>query len=304
MSNESPAVTFAIGDPGRAAREILRGAPPAWAGPPDTELSSFALAGMVVQAASCRGLMHRFRGTHRQDAFALAALAAKSELPGGDGAERVIAVVCDGVGQFGRSDEAAATASQWLAALGSQPVPWPDAFTIVNEELAKLAADARASAPDCDGNPDAAGMATTAMAVAVRRDAENWAGEAAWAGDSTLWHLSPDGDWTLIAGPAGDDDDDDYHTTSVRPLPNPDGACEARGFQTGPGALFVMTDGVANPLRWSDAVQVTLAEWWRRPPDPFTFGAQVGFARKTHMDDRTVIGLWPDTGEKDAGRQG
>jgi hypothetical protein len=47
-----------------------------------------------------------------------------------------------------------------------------------------------------------------------------------------------------------------------------------------------------------------LAAWWRRPPDPFTFGAQVGFARKTHLDDRTVIGLWPDTGETDAGPEG
>jgi hypothetical protein len=29
-----------------------------------------------------------------------------------------------------------------------------------------------------------------------------------------------------------------------------------------------------------------------RPPDPYTFAAQVGFARKSHIDDRTVVGIW------------
>ena len=40
-----------------------------------------------------------------------------------------------------------------------------------------------------------------------------------------------------------------------------------------------------------------------RPPDPFTFAAQVGFARKSHMDDRTVVGIWPSPGEADEGKE-
>lgn len=307
-------MTFAIGNPGRAAREILHGGPAARVGPADAELSTFALADMVVQAASCRGLAHRARGTHRQDAFAL------GTRTGDDGKQHAVVVACDGVGQYGRSDEAALASSRWLAGLGSRSVPWADAFAIVNDELAKLAAEARAGAAgtqDVADNPDTAGMATTAMAVVAWRDTEErtreagWAGEAAWAGDSTLWHLSPQARWTLIAGPGRDDDeqDDDYHSTSVRPLPTADGECAARGFRAGPGALFVMTDGVANPLRWSDDVQATLAAWWSRPPDPFTFAAQVNFARKSHLDDRTVIGIWPTTrkteaGETDAGQEG
>jgi hypothetical protein len=301
MSDEALAVKFAIGGPGRAAREILRGGPPLRVGPPDAELSAFSAAGLVVQAASCRGLAHRARGIHRQDAFAL------DTRSGDDGMEQVVAVACDGVGQFGRSDEAALAASRWLAVLGSRSVPWPEAFGLVSDELAKLAAEARAGSLDST-DPHAAGMATTAMAVSAWRDAENagWAGEAAWVGDSTLWHLSLDSRWTLIAGPSGDDGarDADYHSTSVRPLPTSDGACASRDFRAGPGVLFVMTDGVANPLRWSDDVQTTLAAWWSRPPDPFTFAAQVNFARKSHLDDRTVIGIWPASGETDAGQEG
>ena len=77
----------------------------------------------------------------------------------------------------------------------------------------------------------------------------------------------------------------------------------SREFRVGPGALFVMTDGVANPLKWSSDVQEALAGWWTQPPDPFTFAAQVAFARKSHMDDRTVIGIWPSPGDADEGKE-
>ena len=62
-----------------------------------------------------------------------------------------------------------------------------------------------------------------------------------------------------------------------------------------------MSDGVANPLRWSQEVKQALAAWWACPPDPFVFAAQVGFARRGHMDDRTVVGIW--AGEADANRE-
>ena len=62
---------FSIGDPGRAALEVPDGAPPARIGPADAELSAASLPGMLIRAATCRGLMHRANGTPRQDAFAL-----------------------------------------------------------------------------------------------------------------------------------------------------------------------------------------------------------------------------------------
>jgi Protein phosphatase 2C len=286
-------VEFTIGDPGRAAAEVPESGLPFRIGPSDVEFSSAALPGMRIRAASSRGVLHRAKGTSRQDAFGL------GQAVDADGVTWLMAVVCDGVGQFGRSAEAANATSWRLAELGVAGQPWPTAFAIANEELAKLAEEARAEGPDTD----ASGMATTAVATSVRRDGDGWAGEVAWVGDSTLWHLSLESRWTLISHSPSDDSEADYHSSAVRPLPSPNGGCTCREFRVGPGVLFVMTDGVANPLLWADEVQETLAHWWARPPDPFTFAGQVGFARKTHMDDRTVIGIWPDPGETDDGTE-
>ena len=66
------------------------------------------------------------------------------------------------------------------------------------------------------------------------------------------------------------------------------------------GALFVMTDGVDVPLRGTPEVRASLAAWWAQPPTVFDFGSQVGFARKSHLDDRTVVGVWRRTGSERA----
>jgi Protein phosphatase 2C len=261
---------YAIGDPGRAAREVSDGVPPRPAGDSDVELSSAALPGMVVRAASCRGLAHRARDKPRQDAFALAA----TEDPPG----RLVAVVCDGVGEFDRSGEAARLVSHGLAGMAAGGTAWPEAFGQINEELLKQADR----------------MATTVIAVVVRREGAEWAGEAAWVGDSVLWHLAA-GRWQLVTGTDGSDEDG-YYSTGVRPLPSADSTFGWREFRLSGGMLAVMTDGMSNPLRWSDQVKESLAAWWRQPPDPFTFAAQVGFARRSHMDDRTVVGVWPGPG--------
>jgi hypothetical protein len=284
---------LAIGAPGRAALELPPGPPPDRIGPADVELSTASLPGLVILAASSRGLQHRANGTGRQDAFALG----RRDVAGQG--EHAVAVVCDGVGSLRRSDEAALLVSRRLAEFASAGASWPDAFACANDELRKVAEQV-ADGPPSDG-PPALAMATTAIAVAVRRDAGVWAGEAAWVGDSTLWHLGDDARWRLISGPAADGDDEVYYSGRVKALPSRDGACHWCGFRIDGGALFVMSDGVANPLRWSREVSQTLAGWWACPPDPFMFAAQVGFARRGHMDDRTVVGIW--AGDGDASRE-
>lgn len=279
-------VFYSIGNPGRAALELPDGAPGSRSGPADVELTSAALPGMLIRAATSRGLLHRRHGTSRQDAFALS----RRDAPGPSGQASVVAVVCDGVGQFGRSDEAAALVSRYLAELGAGGVPWPPAFVTANDQLRKVAAEALATESSdavCDG------MATTAVAVAVRREAGEWAGSAAWIGDSTVWHLDAGREWTLLTGTSEEEPEGFYHSTAVRPMPSADGACSHTEFRLDGGALFLMSDGVSNPLKWSSEVQDVLADWWMRPPDAITFAAQVGFARKAHVDDRTVIGIWP-----------
>jgi hypothetical protein len=47
-------------------------------------------------------------------------------------------------------------------------------------------------------------------------------------------------------------------------------------------------------LQGSGQVRDTLGGWWAAPPDVFTFARQVAFARRGHMDDRTVVGVWFD----------
>jgi len=169
---------------------------------------------------------------------------------------------------------------------------WPEVFARVNEEIRAAAEEAVRAGGEDD---PAAGMATTAVAVRLCREGSDWVGEVAWIGDSSLWYLDADSHWTLVTEPPWDDEgDDEYSWTRVRPFPSADGLCTFRDFRLTGGALFLMSDGVANPLRWSDDVQTALADWWVIPPDPFTFAAQVGFARRTHIDDRTAVGMWLD----------
>jgi hypothetical protein len=280
---------FVIGDPGRTARETADGPPPARIGPADVELSTGVLPGMAVRAASSRGLMHRGRRAVRQDAFALGRHA-----PDGRPA-RAIAAVCDGVGSLDLSDYAAALASRRLAEYGAAGMPWPDAFALVNEELAKAAATAEETG--------AGAMATTAVAVAVSRAGGDWVGEAARVGDSTLWHLGDDSEWTLLTDTGESDYDSDYHSSGVRSMPTPDGSCAACSFRVRGGALFAVTDGIGNLLRWSQETRAELARCWAGPCDPLAFAAQAGFAMKAHVDDRTAVGIWPDGDGEDAGQE-
>jgi hypothetical protein len=269
--------SYAIGDPGRAAAEIRDGPPPDRNGPADVEVSAASLPGMVLRAASSRGLEHRASASVRQDAFAVRRWQATS----------FVAVVCDGVGSLPLSDVAAAFASRRLADLGAAGVPWEEAFPQVNAELKEVAADAAA-----DSGPGVAGMATTAVAISVGREGDSWIGNVGWIGDSTVWHLNAEGTWSCFNCPP--DAEEVYHSAAVAPLPSSDGVPATRSFRLPAGALFVMSDGVGNPLRWSREVQQTLALWWAAPPEPLAFAAQVAFARKSHQDDRTVIGIWAD----------
>ncbi|MFC4063081.1 protein phosphatase 2C domain-containing protein [Planomonospora corallina] len=291
--NSSPdprvaASPYTIGDPGRAGRELPAGPPGPQPGLSDNELSAACLPGVLMRAATFRGLLHRSRNELRQDAFAW------GHLTDSGGATHAVAVVCDGVGSLGRSHEAAALVSRRLAELGQTGMAWADCFTTVNRELHDHAARMRERR---DFDPGRDGMATTAVALSVHWSGEEWVGEVAWIGDSPLLWLSPDGTWASLTEPDGDEEQDGFHSTGVRPLPSRDGTCLTRRIRLTGGALFLMTDGIANPLRWAADVQSTLAQWWARPPDPFTFAAQAAFSRKTHMDDRTVVALWPEQDE-------
>jgi len=275
----SSASRWTIGDPGRAATELAPGPPVREIGHADIELTSASFGGMLVRAATVRGLLHVSTAGPRQDAFAL----------GRGAGDSLIAAVCDGVGSLGRSHEAADLVSRLLVSERGDGRSWPEAFTAANTALhieAEQALAAEGAARDTDG------MATTAIGMSIRRVGDEWVGEVAWAGDSTCWRLGADGRWLDLAGVPPEDDE--YYSGRVRPLPSTRGTCEVTPIRLRDCAIFLMSDGVANPLRWARDVQDTLAGWWSVPPEPLTFAGQVGFVRKTHLDDRTVVGVWLD----------
>ncbi len=244
--------------PGRAAAELPESGPP---------IARIGLGGCRVQRRIAAGHAHQGRhmpgadapghGTPRQDAFALGQVV---DTDGGASSSQ--SSVTAWASSAGRTEAAMPPVAGWRSSAW-RDMPWPDGFARANEELAKMAAEARPEGRRQDAN----GMATTAVAVSVRRDGDGWAGEAAWVGDSTLWHLSAESRWTLLTRSAPGDDDDRLplhgSPAAARQLT---ARCTSREFRVGAGALFVMSDGVANPLCWSSDVQETLAGWWTRSP--------------------------------------
>jgi hypothetical protein len=243
---------------------------------PDHVLAEYCTAGLEIRAASVRGLLHRHRDHPRQDSFAVAYEPVS---------DTTVVVVCDGVGSLARSQEAAGFVTERLPAAYWEHRDWDTAITEVNAELRELSQQA---ARDNDGSPV---MATTVVAVAIERSGQGHIVRIAQSDDSTAWRLAPGGAWSLgVPEPAGAEGVPD--SGSVRGLPAAPPRIRHAEISLDDGALFVMTDGVGLPLAVAAEVRDTLAEWWSSPPTIFEFGRQVGFARKSHLDDRTVVGVW------------
>lgn len=272
-----------IGPPGRAAAELPAGPPPGSGDSADHELSSSSFPGVEIRAASIRGLMHRYRAEPRQDRFSLFHR---------DTSDTLVVSVCDGVGSLDLSHEAAAFVSHWMPHAYVLHDDWPKAIAEVNQWLGQYAADAASSAR-AGSEPHTYGMATTFVGIAVALSARPRTASIAWTDDSTVWRLDADG-WTKLTPDPAPTGTGALHHTGVRALPHREPRYQTVEVPVDAGALFVMTDGVGVPLEGAADVRATLAQWWAAPPDPFTFGRQVGFARRSHMDDRTVVGIWFD----------
>jgi serine/threonine protein phosphatase PrpC len=276
----------AIGVPGRTACELPAGEPPTAPTVADHVLSEYSTPDLEIRAASIRGLMHRYRGQPRQDAFSVT----YDQL-----SNTTVVVVCDGVGSLPRSHEAAAFVVDRLPSHFWTHRDWAAAVKAVNAELQEVVDRLRVDLEP--GEWDANGMATTVVATAISPNPAGWHIEIVRSDDSTVWALTSDGTWTAVS--VDTNVDSAVHTGSVRALPTASPRLHYAETAFDSGALFVMTDGVDGPLRSAAEVRETLATWWSSPPAIFDFGSQVGFARKTHMDDRTVVGVWATTTDKD-----
>ncbi len=268
----------AIGEPGRAALEVAAGPPPQVPGVPDAVLSEYSTESLEIRAASVRGLQHRHWYQPRQDAFSVVHDPATAT---------TVVVVCDGVGSLPRSHEAAAHVADSLPRLYWTYRDWASAIAVVNDELQE-----RVDRTDPDADPDRHAMATTVVAAAVIAHPGGHTVQIARSDDSTVWHLDPDHGWSPVSVGTVEPEPGAVHTGSVRALPAVAPRLVHAEVAFDHGALFVMTDGVGGPLAGSPEVAATLRTWWATPPPVFEFGAQVGFARRSHMDDRTAVGLW------------
>lgn len=269
----------AIGEPGRAACELPAGEPPAVSSVADHVLSEFLVGDLEIRAASVRGLMHRYRGEPRQDTFSVV-----YDRP----SDTIVVVVCDGVGSLPRSHEAAAFVTDRLPSLYWTHRDWTAAMNAVNTELQDVVDGIRAGLDPADQNANR--MATTVVAAAVSSSTNGRCVDIVRSDDSTAWTLSPKGFWSEVADL--EKLDGAVHTGSVRALPAAVPRLRHAHISFDEGALFIMTDGVDGPLRGAAEVRDALGEWWATPPTIFDFGRQVGFARKTHLDDRTAVGVW------------
>ncbi|MEV6851589.1 protein phosphatase 2C domain-containing protein [Actinoplanes sp. NPDC051411] len=270
----------AVGVGGRAAAELPAGRPPGTPDSADHELSACAFPGVQVRAASVRGLLHRYRDQPRQDRYSL--------LHDVD-SDTLVVTVCDGVGSLPRSQEAAAYVTRHMPHEYLASGSWATAVKQVNDGLARYAARRLDRAVAAGEDPEQHGMATTFVGMAIPLGGDR-AASIAWTDDSSVWHLD-EGRWTNLTAGSGDTGEE-THRVSVRALPHREPRCRTAEVPTGRGAFFVVTDGVGVPLGDAAEVRDTLAGWWTTPPDVFTFGSQVAFARKSHLDDRTAVGIW------------
>ena len=268
---------YTIGDPGRASAEVGAGPPAGPVGRPDIIADAADVDGLAVRAASTRGVLHRRYGVPRQDSYSVSWQPDSSSL---------LVTVCDGVGSLAMSHEAA----DWVALRLSDGVhrdqsgmpDWSTAFAAVSGELQELG-----------GGRDE--MATTVVTACVTAITGGFRAEIAWVGDSAAYLLGLQG-WEVVGGSVKTVDADGGPLVSTtQALPSSSIEVHTSVVEFGrDAALFLMTDGVADPLGGGTGeVGLTLASWWATPPDPFTFAAQAAFARRSFDDDRTVVGVWP-----------
>lgn len=291
-----------VGNPGRSFGVVPKLS--AGVDPPDTVVDGAQAGAMTVRAASVRGLSHRYYTTPRQDAYA----AAVTEDQG-----YVIAIVADGVSSGKYSHQAAKIVTESGAAiladqLKTRRLDAIDWVPLLRELAHKIvtyaqyyADPAGASQPPRPAlNPLAAAefMASTALfaILAVHPNADGDREAAVLAvGDTSAWILR-NREWLAIGKIKNEGAQIASSATAALPLV-PESPVADHLLIGSDDILVLMTNGVGDPLgNGKGEVGRFLASEWATPPSPLDFAAQVGFARKTFDDDRTVVAIWPNPG--------
>jgi Protein phosphatase 2C len=236
----------------------------------------------VVLAASVAGVAHRLAGRRCEDAYAWA-----MPEPG-----RLALVVADGVSTAGRGGEGAdlavhAASEHLLRCRGWGKEECEAAVRKASDELRQA------------GGGWAAELSTTIVVALLTAAGANTEVELARVGDSTAFVLLGTEWRELFPDPA----EDDLRGQVVEVLPLRDSAgphaIEYSAITLGsPGALVVVSDGVADPLRdGPGTVAPALAQVLSSGPEgrlaPLALAGATDFSRRGCQDDRTLVVAWP-----------
>jgi Protein phosphatase 2C len=260
---------------------------------PDTIADGGHAFGLIVRAASVRGLTKRYLGGPRQDDLCL-----RVHQP----TETVIAAVADGVSGAARSGLAAALVVRYATAAvvrqldaGAEEIEWKQVF----EQAAwALVEEHRRHAGDPGAGPeDAARMLATTLLVATVTapgdESDDARVQLAAVGDSPAFILANRA-FTMIT-------DDSERTDGligggVDALPRATRETRSHASRLARSSVLLLcTDGLSLPLAAGNGeVGRTFARELRRPPDVVDFARLLDFSRATYDDDRTLVAIWPE----------
>jgi serine/threonine protein phosphatase PrpC len=247
---------------------------------PDTIADGGSAPGLIVRAASVRGLSKRYVGGPRQDDLCL-----RVHAPSGT----LIAAVADGVSGAARSDLGAALAVRYATAAverhldsGSGDLDWVNVF-----EQAAWALVSEEQRTGSEGT-----LATTLLVARVSvQDGGSVAVQAAAVGDSPAFRLHSRHYDPIVGQPVHEDE---LIGGGVQALPRDAGAVLVGDCVLEPGdALLLCTDGLALPLGdGTGELGRAFARELASPPDVVDFARLLDFSRATYDDDRTLVAVW------------
>ena len=276
-----------LGEPSTAANapwKLKSGPDPE---PFDTVLDGGETSTVIARAASCRGSSHRCYAEPRQDSIALAV---------DESGRWLAAAVADGLGAGARSHLgsaiAAPTAVSFLLEAASSSGGF-DPVALVEHVAGRMRTEAQRQLPSVEVRDKDIASTLCAALVDTQPDRAEHRLPVVLVriGDSTAAQLR-EGKWEFVF-PAAHAADGEVLDTATRWLPQDVMTVQSVECSIGPDSpLFLMSDGVGNPLEMNDQVQRYLASSWAAPPHPIAFLGQMEFRRKSFDDDRSVVGLW------------
>lgn len=285
-----------LGDPGRQP-EIKSVSSPLNVGVADTALDFLTLDSFEIRGCSTRGWSHRYKGTPRQDDFALLV-----------NDEVVVVAVADGVSEGDFSQVAAETAARSACKLAADQIArngsidWVQlagriSMRIIEEGEYRKISQLAAAEPTIDERLAAclSKMSTTLIVAVIERTPRHDGFRAeigVVAGDSAAYLLRLDSkDLEPVGG--GKVGTDSITSTAVRPLPGPVKSSSVEVVLQPGDALIVGSDGIGDPVGdGTGEVGQEFARRWAEPPPIDRFLLDVNVYRRSFDDDRTAVGVW------------